>query len=213
MFVYSSIAHSWSEMWLNRQTDTHTHRPSTVTLAAHARRGLIIYYTFVMYYTSCYTDVPEELVGSEYIPKLPTLDPSKYFMSINIVSDYWKTTISNYTVWEQQWCYCSIKGYLPYIGDYCYTVLHTNHCLQLYGCFKIREGNFTGPSVWKNYWNPFGKWWYKLLFQELKVQCVFSYSFSGGKCHRTTWRRDRNWRRRSNLNRGRWGYWYMLQSS
>ena len=26
----------------NRQTDTHTHRPSTITLAAHARRGLII---------------------------------------------------------------------------------------------------------------------------------------------------------------------------
>ena len=34
--------YSRSEIWSNRQTDTHTQtNPTTVTLAAHARRGLI----------------------------------------------------------------------------------------------------------------------------------------------------------------------------
>ena len=32
----------------DRQTDTLTHRPSTVTLAAHARRGLIMYIIYVL---------------------------------------------------------------------------------------------------------------------------------------------------------------------
>ena len=33
--------HVKSEMLSNRHTDTHTHRPSTVTLTVHVRRGLI----------------------------------------------------------------------------------------------------------------------------------------------------------------------------
>ena len=37
-------------------TDTHTHRPSTVTLAAHARRGLIIYLKDI-YFKTCHVMV------------------------------------------------------------------------------------------------------------------------------------------------------------
>ena len=40
-------------MLSNRHTDTQTHRPTTVTLAAHARRGLISGHTFEKKSTFC----------------------------------------------------------------------------------------------------------------------------------------------------------------
>ena len=39
IFIFRTNRHSRVEMWLNRQTHTYTN-PTTVTLAAHARRGL-----------------------------------------------------------------------------------------------------------------------------------------------------------------------------
>ena len=47
-------------------------------------------YDCISYNTLCnvlYTDVPEGLVDSEFTPKLATLDPSKYVMCMNTVSD------------------------------------------------------------------------------------------------------------------------------
>ena len=43
---------------MSGHTHTHTqdsHRTTTITLAAHARRGLIIYILYNIYYTSCIT--------------------------------------------------------------------------------------------------------------------------------------------------------------